>query len=74
MNACMSHLIITSKTTNMMTTVTTTIIVVASAPAATGRADEMAFKTKYVVLICTYRLVLSNHKFNYHNYVVHTIT
>ena len=48
MNACMSHLIITSKTTNMMTTVTTTIIVVASAPAATGRTDEPAFKTKYV--------------------------
>ena len=42
----MSHLIIISNTTNvMMMIMTTTSTIVA--PAATGRADEPAFKTKW---------------------------
>ena len=39
----MSHLIITSSNTDIMITMTTTSTTVA--PAATGRADEPAFKT-----------------------------
>ena len=44
MHACMPHLIITSNTTNMMIAMTTTSTIVA--PAAIGRTDEPAFKTK----------------------------
>ena len=40
----MPHLIITSSTTNMMIAMITASTIVA--PAATGRADEPAFKTK----------------------------
>ena len=40
----MPHLIITSNTTNVMIAMTTTSTIVT--PAATGRADEPAFKTK----------------------------
>ena len=40
----MPHLIITSNTTNMMIAMITTSTIVT--PAATGRTDEPAFKTK----------------------------
>ena len=46
MHACMvSHLIKTSNTTNVMIVMTTTSTIVA--PAATGRTDESALKTKW---------------------------
>ena len=41
----MPHLIITSNTTKMMIAMITTSTIIV-APAATGRADEPAFKTK----------------------------
>ena len=45
----MSHLIITRKTTNMKMAMTTTSTMVV--PAATGRTDEPALKTKWYILI-----------------------
>ena len=50
----MSHLIIKSNTTNVMMVMTTTSTMVA--PAATGRADEPALKTRYStynIIMCT---------------------